>query len=73
MLAIEWEEGLNDAWARIATYVPKLLGFFAILIIGYFLAKALAKAAKQSPQIVLEPDVDRRCLPRGETSGRLRP
>jgi Conserved TM helix len=45
MLAIEWEQGLNDAWARIATFVPKLLGFFAILIIGYFLAKALARAA----------------------------
>jgi hypothetical protein len=45
MLAIEWEQGLNDAWARVATFVPKLLGFFAILIIGYFLAKALARAA----------------------------
>ena len=42
MLAIEWEQGLNDAWARIATFVPKLLGFFAILIIGYFLAKAVS-------------------------------
>ena len=45
MLAIEWEQGLNDAWARIATFVPKLLGFFAILIIGYFVAKALARVA----------------------------
>jgi hypothetical protein len=45
MLAIEWEQGLNDAWTRIASFVPKLLGFFAILIIGYFLAKALARAA----------------------------
>jgi hypothetical protein len=45
MLAIEWEQGLNDAWARIATFVPKLLGFFAILIIGYFVAKVLARAA----------------------------
>ena len=45
MLAIEWEQGLNDAWTRIATFVPKLLGFFAILIIGYFVAKILARAA----------------------------
>ena len=43
MLAIEWEQGLNDAWARIATFVPKLLGFLVILIIGYFLAKALSR------------------------------
>jgi len=45
MLAIEWEQGLNDAWTRIASFVPKLLGFFAILIIGYFVAKALARIA----------------------------
>jgi hypothetical protein len=45
MLAIEWEQGLNDAWARIVTFVPKLLGFLAILIIGYFVAKALARIA----------------------------
>jgi hypothetical protein len=43
MLAIEWEQGLNDAWARIATFVPKLLGFLVILLIGYFLAKALSR------------------------------
>lgn len=43
MLAIEWEQGLNDAWARIITFVPKLLGFLLILIIGYFIAKALAR------------------------------
>jgi hypothetical protein len=45
MLAIEWDQGLNDAWTRIATFVPKLLGFLAILIIGYFVAKALARIA----------------------------
>ena len=45
MLAIEWEQGLNDAWTRIASFVPKLLGFFANLIIGYFVAKALARIA----------------------------
>jgi hypothetical protein len=43
MLAIEWEQGLNDAWARIATFVPKLLGFLVILLIGYVLAKALSR------------------------------
>jgi hypothetical protein len=43
MLAIEWEQGLNDAWTRIATFVPKLLGFLVILLIGYFLAKVLSR------------------------------
>jgi hypothetical protein len=41
-LAIEFREGIESAWERIATFVPKLLGFLLILIIGYFVAKALA-------------------------------
>jgi len=43
--AIDFQGGLEDAWSRIATFVPKLLGFLVILIIGYFVAKALAKIA----------------------------
>ena len=43
MLAIDFEAGLTEAWERIATFVPKLLGFFAILIIGYFVAKLFAR------------------------------
>jgi hypothetical protein len=36
-----FREGLVDAWARVAVFLPKLLGFLLILIIGYFIAKAL--------------------------------
>jgi hypothetical protein len=43
MLAIDIESGLTEAWERIATFVPKLLGFLAILIIGYFVAKLVAR------------------------------
>ncbi len=43
MLAVDFEQGLDAAWQRIATFVPKFLGFLAILIIGYFVAKAVAK------------------------------
>jgi hypothetical protein len=43
MLAIDIQGGLSEAWARIITFVPKLLGFLAILIIGYFVAKLLAR------------------------------
>jgi len=45
MLAIDIQGGLSEAWQRIAVFVPKLLGFLAILIIGYFVAKILAKIA----------------------------
>jgi hypothetical protein len=43
MLAIDVEAGLSEAWERIATFVPKLLGFLAILLIGYFIAKIVAR------------------------------
>jgi hypothetical protein len=43
MLAIDIESGLTEAWERIATLIPKLLGFLAILIIGYFVAKLVAR------------------------------
>jgi hypothetical protein len=43
MLAIDFEAGAETAWQHVATFVPKFLGFLAILIIGYFLAKILAR------------------------------
>ena len=44
MLAqVDIERGLEDAWSDVATFVPKLLGFFLILLIGWFICKALAK------------------------------
>ena len=36
-----FREGLVDAWSRVAVFLPKFLGFLLILIIGYFIAKAL--------------------------------
>jgi len=43
MLAVEWSQGIEDAWSDIASFIPKLFGFLVILIIGYFVAKAIAK------------------------------
>jgi hypothetical protein len=43
MLAIDVQHGLSDAWDRIATFVPKLVGFLVIVVVGYVLAKALSR------------------------------
>ena len=43
MLAIDIQSGLSEAWERIITFVPKFLGFLAILLIGYFVAKLVAR------------------------------
>ena len=39
-----FRQGLEDAWARIAVFVPKFIGFLLILIIGYFMAKWIGTA-----------------------------
>ena len=36
-------ETINDMWGEIVLFVPDLLAFLAILIIGYFVAKLIAK------------------------------
>ncbi len=41
--AIDWEAGLEAAWEDVAAFVPKLLGFLVILLIGYIIVKALSK------------------------------
>lgn len=39
-----FRQGLEDAWARIAVFIPKFLGFLLILVIGYFVAKWIGTA-----------------------------
>jgi Conserved TM helix len=39
---IDFQQGIESAWTHIATFVPKFLGFLIIVLVGYFLAKALA-------------------------------
>jgi hypothetical protein len=38
------KDGLGQAWTLVATFVPKLVGFLIILLIGWLIAKAVAKA-----------------------------
>jgi hypothetical protein len=40
---IDIEGGLEEAWRNSVAFVPKLLGFLFILLIGYLLAKVIAK------------------------------
>jgi hypothetical protein len=44
LAAVDFGQGISDAWRSIATFVPKLLAFLAILLIGWAIAKAIAKA-----------------------------
>ncbi|MFE6158243.1 hypothetical protein ACFQ7F_04900 [Streptomyces sp. NPDC056486] len=42
-LSVDFTQGLNDAWSKIATFVPKLIGFLVVLAIGWFVSKMIAK------------------------------
>lgn len=42
-LAIDIQQGLSDAWSSVATFVPKFAGFLAILVIGWIVAKIVAR------------------------------
>ncbi|MFS8104587.1 hypothetical protein LFM09_46545 [Lentzea alba] len=40
---MDFGQGLTDAWRAVATFVPKLAAFLLILVIGWLVAKAVAK------------------------------
>ncbi|MEV0910145.1 mechanosensitive ion channel family protein [Streptomyces hokutonensis] len=42
-LAIDFTQGLNDAWSKVAQFVPQLIGFLVILAIGWFVSKMIAR------------------------------
>ncbi|MDQ3571036.1 MAG: hypothetical protein M3396_10560 [Actinomycetota bacterium] len=41
--AVSFSKGIEDAWTKVAAFVPKLFAFLVILVIGWFVAKAIAK------------------------------
>lgn len=45
LTGVEWSQGIEDAWSDVAAFVPKLLGFLVVLVVGYFVAKAIARVA----------------------------
>ena len=40
--AIEWSTGIEDAWSSFATFIPKLVAFLIVLLIGWIIAKVVA-------------------------------
>ena len=41
-LAVDYQGGIENAWSNVITFVPKLLAALLILLVGYFVAKAVA-------------------------------
>lgn len=63
----EFRAGVGDAWANVAEFMPKLVGFLLILLVGYFIAKALTRILDR----VLERAGFDRAVERGEVGRAL--
>jgi signal transduction histidine kinase len=44
LVTVQWSNGIEDAWSKVATFIPKFLGFLIVLIVGYIVVKMIAKA-----------------------------
>jgi hypothetical protein len=45
LAAVEFTRGIEDAWADIAAFVPKFLGFLVVLFVGWIVVKVIARIA----------------------------
>jgi len=43
LAAVDFGQGVSNAWSAVASFVPKFVAFLVILAIGWFIAKALGK------------------------------
>ncbi|MEV0331785.1 hypothetical protein [Nocardia sp. NPDC050717] len=43
VVAIDFQQGLTDAWSSVAQFLPKAAAFLVILIVGWIIAKVVAK------------------------------
>ena len=43
-VALNYTNGLSNAWSNVATFVPKFVVFLIILIVGWLIAKVITKA-----------------------------
>ncbi|GGN74910.1 mechanosensitive ion channel family protein [Nocardia rhizosphaerihabitans] len=43
VVAIDFQQGFTDAWSSVARFIPKLAAFIAILLVGWIIAKVVAK------------------------------
>lgn len=41
MVAVEWSQGIEDAWADLASFAPKLIAAIAVFMVGWFIARII--------------------------------
>lgn len=61
LAAIQWSEGIEDAWRSVASFVPDFLGFCLILALGWLAARVVSRVVDR----VLERSGFARAMERG--------
>lgn len=52
LASVEWSRGVEDAWSKLAQWVPQVVAFLVILVIGLIVARVLGKGATKLMQRV---------------------
>ena len=52
MLSVDWSGGVSRAWSDVATFIPKFFAFLIVLVVGYFVAKLIARLVAELLQRV---------------------
>jgi flagellar biosynthesis protein FliQ len=47
MLAIEWTQGIEDAWNDLASYAPKVVAALVVFVVGWFIARIIRKVLER--------------------------
>jgi hypothetical protein len=43
LAAVEWSNGIEEAWNEVAAFIPKLVAAIAVFLIGWFVAKIIRR------------------------------
>ncbi|GAA2053664.1 hypothetical protein GCM10009839_71970 [Catenulispora yoronensis] len=43
-ISVDWGQGISNAWSSVVDIIPKLLAFAVIMVVGWLVCKAIAKA-----------------------------
>ncbi len=47
MLAVDWSQGIEDAWSDLASFAPKLIAALVVLVVGWFIARVIRKVIER--------------------------
>lgn len=47
MLAIDWSQGIEDAWSDLAKFAPKVIAALVVLVVGWFVARLIRKVIER--------------------------